>query len=362
MDKPFPIVGVGASAGGVEALEYLFKAMPPEPGMAFVIITHLAPGRESMLPEILARDTRMPVLIAEHDQLVRPNHVYVVPADAVLDITKGRLGVRAVGDGRERTPIDSFFAALAEDQGEYAIGIVLSGAGSDGTLGIKAIKEHGGLTLAQATDHSGPRHSSMPESAIASGLVDLAVPVETMPAQLIAYVRSFDLLDKATENEEQAEATRQTICAILLDQTGHDFSGYKSRTFFRRIERRMQVLQIETLTSYIERLRQDPGEVNTLFRDLLIGVTNFFRDAKAFEALEQLGMPGLSTAKCPPTRSACGCRAAPPARRSIRSRSCCANRSSKAARAPKSRSLPPTSTRRRWGWRAPAAIPIPCCR
>src|SRR5215813_6246791 len=147
MDKPFPIVGVGASAGGVEALEYLFKAMPPEPGMAFVIITHLAPGRESMLPEILARDTRMPVLIAENDQAVRPNHVYVVPADAVLGITKGRLGVRASGDG---------------------------------TLGIKAIKEHGGLTMAQATDHSGPRHASMPESAIASGLVDLAVPVETM--------------------------------------------------------------------------------------------------------------------------------------------------------------------------------------
>src|SRR5262249_18051871 len=119
MDRPFPIVGVGASAGGVEALEYLFKAMPSEPGMAFVIVTHLARKRESMLPEILARDTRMPVLIAENDQLVRPNHVYVVPADAVLDISKGRLGVRGVGDGRERTPIDSFFAALAEDQGEY---------------------------------------------------------------------------------------------------------------------------------------------------------------------------------------------------------------------------------------------------
>src|SRR5262249_13904075 len=186
-----------------------------------------------------------------------------------------------------------------EDQGEYAIGIVLSGAGSDGTLGIKAIKEHGGLTLAQATDHSGPRHSSMPESAIASGLVDLAVPVESMPAQLIGYVRSFYLLDKATENEEQAETTRRTICAILLDQTGHDFSGYKSRTFFRRIERRMQVLQIESLASYIERLRQDGGEVSTLFRDLLIGVTNFFRDAKAFDALEELVMPRLFDGKGP---------------------------------------------------------------
>src|SRR5262247_493208 len=297
MDRPFPIVGVGASAGGVEALEYLFKAMPPEPGMAFVIVTHLAPRRESMLPEILARDTRMPVLIAENDLAVRPNHVYVAPADAVLDITKGRLGVRAVGDGRERTPIDSFFAALAEDQGEYAIGIVLSGAGSDGTLGIKAIKEHGGLTLAQATDHSGPRHSSMPESAIASGLVDLAVPVETMPAQLAGYVRSFDILDKEVDKDDRAEATRKAICAILLDQTGHDVNGYKTRTFYRRIERRMQVLQIPSLEAYADRLRQDAGEVNTLFRDLLIGVTNFFRDTKAFEALEQLVMPRLFEGK-----------------------------------------------------------------
>jgi two-component system CheB/CheR fusion protein len=299
MAARFPIVGVGASAGGVEALEHLFKAMPPDLGMAFVIVTHLAPKRESMLPEILARDTRMPVLIAEHDQEVRPDYVYVAPADTVLHIEKGRLGVRAVGDGRERTPIDSFFAALAEDQGECAIGIVLSGAGSDGTLGIKAIKEHGGLTLAQATDGSGPRHSSMPESAIASGLVDLAVSVESMPEQLAAYVSSFDILDKEVEKDEEAETTRRTICAILLDQTGHDFSGYKTRTFYRRIERRMQVLQISTLAAYADRLRQDPAEINTLFRDLLIGVTNFFRDAKAFEALEQMVMPRLFEGKGP---------------------------------------------------------------
>src|SRR5262245_55448034 len=299
MAARFPIVGVGASAGGVEALEHLFKAMPSDPGMAFVIVTHLAPKRESMLPEILARDTRMPVLIAERDQEVLADHIYVAPADAVLHIEKGRLGVRASTDGRERTPIDSFFAALAEDQGEYAIGIVLSGAGSDGTLGIKAIKEHGGLTVAQATDGSGPRHSSMPESAIASGLVDVAVAVESMPEQLAAYVRSFDILDKEVEKDEEAENTRKVICAILFDQTGHDFSGYKTRTFYRRLERRMQVLQINSLKAYAERLRQDGGEVNTLFRDLLIGVTNFFRDAKAFEALQELVMPRLFEGKGP---------------------------------------------------------------
>jgi two-component system, chemotaxis family, CheB/CheR fusion protein len=296
MDAPFPIVGVGASAGGVEALELLFKAMPTEPGMAFIIITHLAPKRESMLPEILARDTRMPVLVAEHDQPVRPDHIYVVPADSVLQIAKGRLRIRTIADGRERTPIDSFFASLADDQAEYAIGIVLSGAGSDGTLGIKAIKEHGGLTLAQATDHSGPRHSGMPESAIASGLVDLAVPVESMPEKLVAYARSFEILKEA-DKDEQAEATRRAICAILLEQTGHDFGGYKTRTFYRRIERRMQVLQIASLAAYADLLRQDAGEANILFRDLLIGVTNFFRDAKAFEALQQLVMPRLFEGK-----------------------------------------------------------------
>jgi two-component system CheB/CheR fusion protein len=216
-----------------------------------------------------------------------------------VDIEKGRLRIRAVSGGRERTPIDSFFAALAEDQGEYAIGIVLSGAGSDGTLGIKAIKEHGGLTLAQGADHTGPRHSGMPDSAIASGLVDLAVPVETMPGQLVAYARSFDILDKDADKSDQAMAVRNTICTLLLAQTGHDFRGYKTRTFYRRIERRMQVLQIHSLSAYVDRLRQDSGEVDTLFRDLLIGVTNFFRDAKAFEALEKLVMPRLFEGRGP---------------------------------------------------------------
>src|SRR5262249_43035262 len=139
----------------------------------------------------------------------------------------------------------------------------------------------------------------MPDSAIASRLVDLAVPVESMPAQLIAYVRSFDILDKEVEKDEEAENTRKVICAILLDQTGHDFSGYKTRTFYRRIERRMQVLQITSLAAYADRLRQDGGEVNTLVRDLLIGVTNFFRDAKAFEALQELVMPRLFEGKGP---------------------------------------------------------------
>jgi two-component system CheB/CheR fusion protein len=299
MDNRFPIVGVGASAGGVEALESLFRAMPSNPGMAFVIVTHLAPKRESLLPEILARDTRMPAVNAEDKQPVRANYIYVVPPDVVLGIENGQLRVRANADGRERTPIDSFFASLAADQGEYAIGIVLSGAGSDGTLGIKAIKEAGGLTMAQGTDHTGPRHPSMPESAIATGLVDIAVPVETMPAQLVAYAHGFDILEKEIEKDERAETIRREICGILQEQSGHDFSGYKTRTFYRRVERRMQVLQVRSLDAYVAHLRQNPNEVDRLFRDLLIGVTNCFRDAKAFEALQELAIPRLFEGKGP---------------------------------------------------------------
>src|SRR5438105_4951188 len=299
MDEHFPIVGIGASAGGVEALEALFRAMPPDPGMAFVVVTHLAPKRESMLPEILARDARIPVMAAENDQPVRRNHVYVASPDTILGMQKGHLRVRENADGQERTPIDSFFAALAEDQGEFAIGIVLSGAGSDGTLGIKAIKEHGGLALAQGADQSGPRHSGMPDSAIASGVVDVVVPVERIPEHLTAYLHSFDSVEKAVEKGEGAEATGRAICAILHERTGHDFSGYKTRTFYRRIERRMQVLQISSLDAYVEYLRENATEVDTLFRDLLIGVTNFFRDANAFEALQKLVIPRLFEDKRP---------------------------------------------------------------
>jgi two-component system CheB/CheR fusion protein len=293
MDARFPIVGVGASAGGVEALEGLFRAMPPAPGMAFVIVTHQSPRRESMLPGILARAAQMPVRVVDGAQAIHANHIYVASSDGNLEIRNARLTIHANEDDRERAPIDAFFAMLAEDQNEYAIGIVLSGGGHDGTLGIKAIKEHGGLTLAQVADGSGPQHSSMPDSAIGSGLVDLAVPVAAMPEKLLAYLQSFGLLHKVVAKDSDVEAIRKSICATLLDHTGHDFSDYKTKTFDRRLERRMQVLQITSLEAYAKRLRDDAGEVTTLFRDLLIGVTNFFRDANAFEALEKQAIPRL---------------------------------------------------------------------
>jgi two-component system, chemotaxis family, CheB/CheR fusion protein len=298
-EKCIPIVGVGASAGGLEALSGLLRAMPDDPGMAFVIVTHLAHGRESLLSEILARYTRMPVMEAIDGRELEANHVYVLQPDALLTIEDGRLRTRPKNDKKgEHHPIDIFFSSLANECGENAIGIVLSGSGSDGTLGIKAINEAGGLTIAQGTDDSGPRHDGMPSSAIASGLVDLVLPVETMPPWLMDYVqRSGAIPDEPEEgwqtDQQDIEKARAAICSILVQHVGHDFSEYKSRTFMRRVWRRIQILQIASVDAYIERLRQDTEEVRTLFRDLLINVTSFFRDAPSFEAIRTLVIPRL---------------------------------------------------------------------
>jgi two-component system CheB/CheR fusion protein len=298
--ESFPIVGIGASAGGVEALNGFFKAMPEHPGMAFVVVTHLNPERESLLHEIIGRYTDMPVAVAGDETVVERNKVYVLPADAILGIQNKQLQLRKLNSiRRERKPIDIFLSALAKDQGEYAVGVILSGGDGDGTLGVKAIKEHGGLTMAQIADGYGPSHPDMPDSARSTGLVDFSVPVEEMGKKLVEYARGFELLDgmaSASRSDhsdlDQSEA-REEICAILRNQIGHDFTGYKANTFLRRVQRRMQIIQLDTLEAYLERLRRDPKEVNGLFRDLLINVTNFFRDAEAFETLSTFVIPKL---------------------------------------------------------------------
>jgi two-component system CheB/CheR fusion protein len=296
----FPIVGIGASAGGVEALEGLFRDMPADPGCGFVIVTHLSPERRSLLPEIIARYANMPVHVAEDGAKVAPNEVHVLPADALLDITDGRLKVsKPSSTRRERKPIDVFLSALARDQGECAAGVILSGGDGDGTLGIKAIKERGGLTLAQVADGKPPQYPEMPDSAIASGMVDLAIPVGEMGERLAQFARGLAMFDvmvdeaRRTDGEISLDEACQEIYTILRNQIGHDFSGYKEKTFLRRVQRRMQVNRLETLEGYVERLRQDPKEVGALFRDLLINVTNFFRDADAFKALQTQVVPKL---------------------------------------------------------------------
>src|SRR5499427_3457322 len=289
MMPSLPIVGIGASAGGVEALEQFFKSLPAGNGLAFVVVTHLPPDRESMLSEILGRATRMPVVDARDGEKVGAEHVYVLPPSAILTIRGGNLQLRRTGPtDRERAPIDVFFTSLAADQAEHAIGIVLSGGGHDGTLGLKAIKEHGGLTIAQGANVTRPRFAEMPSSAVAAGIVDLELPVETIPERIIGYVQNWGSFD--TQHRGDALTT---IFNLLRTRTGHDFREYKERTFQRRVQRRMQVVQTTKLEDYAERLQSEPDEVSALFRDLLIGVTDFFRDAAAFQALETLVIPKL---------------------------------------------------------------------
>lgn len=316
----FPIAGIGASAGGVEALEQFFQAIPADSGIAFIVVTHLGPGHESALPAILGHHSAIPVLPAADNQRIAPNHAYVLPFDAMLTVEGGALKLRKhdADARRERQPIDILMASLAEDAGEYAIGILLSGGGSDGTLGMKAIKQAGGLTLAQGTDGTAPRHPNMPASAVAAGIVDLVIPVTEIPGRLAALAKglaappplagaaghgqaaeqgaSFQAgvrQDNPAQTATQVAAIRQKICEILRRQIGHDFSGYKEKTFLRRVHRRMQVIQLTTLENYVARLRQDPDEVSLLFRDLLIGVTGFFRDTDAFAALAEKVIPAL---------------------------------------------------------------------
>jgi two-component system, chemotaxis family, CheB/CheR fusion protein len=295
----FPVVGIGASAGGLQALKLFFERMPVDTGLAFVIVTHLPMGRESDLPEIIGRYTRIPTRAATADQVIEPDHVYVGSPDHILMIDQGRVRLQAREDNIQRRPIDVFLSSLANDRGESAVGILLSGSGSDGALGMKAIKERGGFTLAQGSDGTAPQHGEMPGAAIASGVVDLVVSAEDMAARLVEFARAFEPADDdlVAADNLAFEDKQQAISQILLKQVGHDFSGYKQKTFQRRVRRRMQVQQIENVGRYLKRLQGDPEEVTNLFRDLLIGVTNFFRDPEAFETLERLVIPQLFTGK-----------------------------------------------------------------
>ncbi|HEX3860317.1 MAG TPA: chemotaxis protein CheB [Stellaceae bacterium] len=290
------IVGIGASAGGLDAFTTFFENMPPDSGMAFVLVQHLDPHHKSMLAEIIARSTKMVVTEATDGTNLAANHVFVIPPDATLTVACGRLRVTKPAPPRDRRrPIDSFFIALAEDQGEKAVCIILSGFGSDGTLGLSAVKERGGLTLTQAEfDHSAM--SGMPSSATATGLVDHVLPVEEMPSALISYQRHLGLVEERKDSDgtrRDAAEYLPEICTLLRDRLGHDFSGYKKNTMVRRIQRRMQVLQISDMPAYTERLRGEPDQIDLLFRELLIGVTQFFRDPAAFDTLAQKIVPKM---------------------------------------------------------------------
>jgi two-component system CheB/CheR fusion protein len=295
-DVPLTVVGLGASAGGIEAFHRFFEKMPPDTGLAFVVILHLAPDRRSMLPEILARWTTMPVTEAQDGDAITADHVLVIPPGAVATLQDGRLSLRRIPpDGpRETAPIDVFFDSMARSLNEDAIGVILSGTGRDGALGLKAIKARGGLTLAQGVDGTAPEYSGMPDSAVAAGAVDLFVSVEQMPARIVAaHEVRLAALREAAHPTVNSDGIRLAICDILRSRVGHDFSQYKKQTFMRRVQRRMQVLRIADFGAYLARLKTDQEQVVLLFRDLLISVTSFFRDTPAFAILEKTIIPRL---------------------------------------------------------------------
>ena len=292
----FPIVGIGASAGGLAAFEAFFSGMPvdTEPGMAFVLVQHLAPDHKSILTDLIRRYTSMQVFEVEDGMAVAPNCAYIIPPNRDMAFLNGTLQLLEPSAPRgQRLPIDFFFRSLAQDQGERAIGVVLSGTGSDGTQGVRAIKGEGGMVMAQNPEST--EFEGMPRSAIATGLVDYALPPAEMPAQLIAYAtHAFGLTrQSATVPTPRIESALKKIFVLLRAQTGHDFSQYKPSTINRRIERRMAVHQIDEINSYVKYLQQTSSEVEALFRDMLIGVTNFFRDPEAFKVLEEQVIPKL---------------------------------------------------------------------
>ena len=292
----FPIVGIGCSAGGLEALEAFFSHTPSDSGMAFVIVQHLDPRHLSSLPQLLQRITPMPVLEAADRMPVYPDHVYVIPPNKDLSLLHGVLHLLDPTERHGlRLPIDFFLQTLANDRQEKAIGLILSGMGSDGMLGLGAIKERSGLTLAQ--EPASAQADSMPRSAIKAGIVDIvdivALP-EVLPERIISFLRHAPA-DLLGENIPQIElqSSLEKIIVLLRNRTGNDFSLYKPSTLYRRIERRTALLQLEDIAKYVPYLRDNPQELELLFKELLIGVTNFFRDPALWEFLRETTLPSL---------------------------------------------------------------------
>jgi two-component system, chemotaxis family, CheB/CheR fusion protein len=282
---PMPVVGIGASAGGLEALKAFFGAMPPTTGLAFVVVVHLDPTHDSLMPELIARATAHHVEHARDRQALEADHVYIIPPNRTLILERGRLRVRTVPDRRSlRGVIDQFYRSLAGDQHDRAVAVILSGTGTEGTLGLQAVKAEGGMVMAQTPDTAS--QPGMPASAIATGLVDVVLPPGEMPKVMLEYLRT------AGHHRAAASPTvgkplggLAAILTLLRARTKYDFRGYKKGTLERRIERRMALHHRKSVGHYVDYLRGHPEEADQLFRDLLIGVTSFFRDPSAFEEL-----------------------------------------------------------------------------
>lgn len=295
----FPLVGIGASAGGLAALKEFFKHVPTDSGFAFVVVVHLAPDYKSHLAELLQPHVSMPVIQVNQTLSLEPNHVYVIPPNANLETIDTHLRLAKLEEARQaRAPIDHFFRTLASTHNGEAIGVVLTGTGSDGTLGMREIKQCGGLTVVQ--DPNEAEYDGMPQSVIAIGVADMVLPLAKIPQAILKYAEIQPKLPAVKETEDlDTEAMRlvQKIFAQLRARTGRDFTRYKRSTVLRRIQRRMQLKQIENLSSYLDNLREQPEEATVLADDLLITVTSFFRDAEVFNKLAKGVIPELFKGK-----------------------------------------------------------------
>jgi two-component system CheB/CheR fusion protein len=294
----FPIVGMGASAGGLEAFERFFKNLPQDSGMAFGVVSHLDPSHASIMPELLQKHTRLKVVQVKDGMKVEKGHVYVIPPDKDMGMVDGTLFLASTKTkSSPRAPVNFFLRSLAQDQGEKAIGVILSGMGTDGTEGVKAIKAELGMVMAQ--EPKSCKYDSMPRNAIATGLVDYVLAPEEMPERLKSYVAHAVLkpVSTAPAREDIPSDAVNKIHMLLRSVTGHDFSAYKESTIIRRIQRRMDVHQIEAISNYLSYASENAEEVKSLFKELLIGVTGFFRDADAFDTLKKKALSPLLDSK-----------------------------------------------------------------
>jgi two-component system CheB/CheR fusion protein len=296
---PFPIVGIGASAGGLEALEQFLRHVPERIGMAFVIVQHLDPTRKGILAALLQRSTTMSVVQVKDHTKVRPDCVYVIPPDKDMSILHGVLHLRAPAEPRGlRLPVDFFLRSLADDSHDLAIGVILSGMGSDGTLGLAAIKESAGVVFVQ--EPASAKFDGMPRSAIEAGLADFVAPPAELPGKIAAYLHHKPLItDTGPGTDTKGQTGVEKILLLLRAHTGHDFCLYKKTSVVRRIERRMGIHRIDKMADYVLYLRENPHELELLFKELLIGVTNFFRDPAAWEQLKNEVLPALLAGRSP---------------------------------------------------------------
>ena len=290
---PLAVIGIGASAGGLEALDQFMSQVPGGCGVAFVVVQHLDPSHKGMLPELLQRVTPLPVLEVKDRTKVKAGHIYVIPPNKDLSLLHGTLHLlEPVTPHGLRLPIDFFFRSLADDQREFSVGVILSGMGSDGTLGLRAIKDKSGTVFVQ--DPASAKFNAMPRSAIDAGLADVIAPAGELPGKILSFLGLMTSPARGgTHLAAREESALEKVVILLRAQTGHDFSLYKKSTLYRRVERRMSLHMLAKITDYVKYLQENSQETELLFKELLIGVTGFFRDPAVWEQLKDEVIPAL---------------------------------------------------------------------